>query len=216
VPGPDENRRIEVKAEDGPYNMESLFCPTYPAWYCLAPLGPVNGIVYKLRDLKQNPRGYKIETLLNYRDGLPEGPVITFAPDGNIDFVRVFRNGVGEGLEITLFPSQGGNQQKIMILAEFKNDQLNGPAYRFNEAGNIIFSGEFRDNHMYGYATEYHPDGSVMSKALYGNAGELIGEMLTFPMGQRREAVPSFNQTELLNNTIEGVSQMMAEVPKIR
>ncbi|MDR2366929.1 MAG: hypothetical protein LBF58_02280 [Deltaproteobacteria bacterium] len=195
--GPDPSAGPDrVAGVSGEYSLDELFCPDEPPEYCLAPDGPANGVVYSPRK-GRGPGDHKIEYLVKYRDGLPEGVKVYFDKAGDVTEAISYRGGKPNGLRINFHPSQGGEPQKISRLSECRDGRLDGLDYRFDRSGEILSVSRFRGGAPEGESVEYYPDGSVRTKSRY-SGGNLVGQTQSFSQGSLREPPPEFTQMPLL------------------
>ena len=95
-------------------------------------------------------------------DNKYEGECRTFHPDGSLESVGTFKNGLREGDIVSYFPSG-----KISIGASFIGGKRHGKSIHYYEDGTIKSEFCFNEDKCEGECCEYWPNGNLKSRFHY-------------------------------------------------
>ncbi len=120
--------------------------------------GTMNG---KLRIGKWNyyqSDGVSLLSVENYINGILEGRVLTYYPNGKITEILHYKNGKLDGV-VKQFSKKGS----VLNHVNYVDGKLNGLAQYYNEKGELIYIGNYKDDVKVG-KWEYYKNGKQVKK----------------------------------------------------
>jgi hypothetical protein len=193
----------------GFYNQDEISCSGSPE-ICQVSGTPVNGLVYELRDLSDEPSAYKFVSLVTFSDGRVDGPVVYFESNGDFSYASSRLND-NQSLMVTYYPKENGNRQKTKHVAELKDDDIDGDFFSYDSEGNLSYVSKYVNGELHGESIDYYPDGSVSAKTLYDRGSSK--ENQSYQPGELVEPLPVFSQNDFLHETLKKVDEMLPQIP---
>ncbi len=128
--------------------------------------GVFDGLSTTYYDLGENFKHYEI----NYKDGLLEGKVLEFFPDGSKKMEMTYNAGKPVGEELYYF-----NNETISYRYAYKDGALNGKHTSFYSNGNLQMEGQFTNGFKTGVWKLYYPTGTLSAEENYDEKGNYSG-----------------------------------------
>lgn len=111
----------------------------------------------------------KLDSIREYRGGVPEGEVEIYNTSGAITTTFHIKDGMKHGSEWIYFPSSHGKEPRPKLYIEWVNDGIQGICRTWYPNGNLESEREIRDNKKQGICSAWYQDGSLMMIEEYEN-----------------------------------------------
>ena len=105
------------------------------------------------------PQTGKVQTLETFRNGVQEGPSMSYYPDGTLKYSIMFVDGHEDG-EVRSYYPDGSPMEKF----SYNNGKLDGAYEQYFQDGDIMAKGEFKDGQKTGNWVIYSHSGRAFQE----------------------------------------------------
>ncbi|QVL57812.1 MAG: hypothetical protein KFB93_01675 [Simkaniaceae bacterium] len=110
-----------------------------------------------------------LHSIREYRNGIPEGEVRLFDPQGHLTTLFHVKDGMKHGEEWVYYASYGNNDPKPKLYLEWYEDAIHGICRTWFGDGTLESEREMMNNQKQGIASAWYKDGSLMFIEEYEN-----------------------------------------------
>lgn len=111
----------------------------------------------------------KVQTIREYREGVPEGEIQVFDQKGYLKTAYHMRNGMKHGPEWIYYPLKDDREPIPMLYIEWQEDHIQGISRSWYPNGKLESERELINNQKHGISSAWYLDGSLMFVEEYEN-----------------------------------------------
>ncbi|MBM3199153.1 MAG: hypothetical protein FJZ58_07885, partial [Chlamydiae bacterium] len=126
----------------------------------------------------------QLKKLTTYQDGVPEGLVESFSPEGYLHISFYCKNGKKSGEELEYYPPRGQDSQKVKLLLTWQDDILQGIVKTWFPNGTQESQRELYQNKKNGPSFAWYKNGEILLQEEYENDQLITG--MYYKKGDKR------------------------------
>lgn len=110
-----------------------------------------------------------LHSIREYKEGIPEGEVKLFDPQGHLETVFHVKGGMKHGEEWVYYPLLGSEKPRPKLYVEWYEDSIHGICRTWYSDSTLESEREMMNNQKHGISSAWYKDGSLMLVEEYEN-----------------------------------------------